>query len=93
MWGQHPGGKCEPAIASRRANLEKRTMSDKPVPNKKYRVKLGFNEVSVECNSREEAIRLARTKLSDDLPRLYDVIHKAEESKFQVDEVQDDSSR
>ena len=68
-------------------------MNDEPVPKKKYRVKLGFNEVSVECNSREEAIRLARTKLSDDLPRLYVDIHSAEESKFQVDEVQDDSSR
>ncbi len=68
-------------------------MNDEPDPKKKYRVKLGFNEVSVECNSREEAIRLARKKLSGDLPRLYDEIHSADDSKFQVDEVQDDSSR
>ena len=35
----------------------------------------------------EEAIRLARKHLSDDLPRQYDVIYGAEEQKFQVDEI------
>ena len=39
------------------------------------------------CRSKEEAIRLARKHLSDDLPRQYDVIYGAEEQKFQVDEI------
>ena len=68
-------------------------MHDEPLPSKKYRVKLGHNEVSVECGSKEEAIRLARTKLSADLARLYDVIHRAEDDQFEVIELEDDSSR
>ena len=68
-------------------------MPDEPLPSKRYRVKLGHSEVSVECGSKEEAIRLARTKLSSDLPRLYDVIHRAEDEQFEVIEVEGDSSR
>ena len=56
-------------------------------------MKLGHSEVSVECGSKEEAIRLARTKLSADLARLYDVIHRAEDDEFEVIELEDDSSR
>ena len=59
-------------------------MTDKPQPTKRYRVKLGHSEVSVECNSKEAAIRLARISLSDDMPRLYDVIHSAEDKQFLV---------
>jgi len=68
-------------------------MPDEPLPLKRYRVKLGHSEVSVECGSKEEAIRLARTKLSSDLPRLYDVIHGAEDEQFEVIEVKGGSSR
>ena len=59
---------------------------------KKYRVKLGLAEVVVECYSKDEALRLARTKLSDDMPRQYDVIHGAEDEKFQVEEIEAGSS-
>jgi len=45
---------------------------------KKYLVRLGFVEVVIEGRSKEEAIRLARTELSDDMPRLYDMIHSAD---------------
>ena len=62
-------------------------MTREPLGSKKYRVKLGFSQVSVECSSKEEAIRLARTKLSDDMPWLYDVIHSADDKQFQVNEV------
>ena len=58
----------------------------------KYRVKLGFTEVEVECCSKENAIRLARTELSGDMPRLYDVIQGAEDREFQVHEIEADSS-
>ncbi len=67
-------------------------MSGERCLTKKYRVKLGLVEVVVECRSKDEAIRLARTKLSDDMPRLYDVIHGAEDQEFQVHEIEADSS-
>jgi len=51
---------------------------------KKYRVCVGHTEVSVRCHGREEAVRLAREKLSADLPRLYDVIWKLTADRFHV---------
>ena len=68
-------------------------MPDEPLPSKKYCVKLGHNEVSVECGSKKEAIRLARTELSSELLRLYEIIHRAEDEQFEVIEVEDDSHR
>jgi hypothetical protein len=67
-------------------------MSSERRPTKKYRVRLGLVEVVVEGASKEDALRLARTKLSDDLPRLYDTIHGAEDQEFQIDEIEADSS-
>ena len=68
-------------------------MSGEQSPTKKYRVKLGLFEFEVECRSKDEAIRLARTRLSDDMPRLYDVIHGIEDQEFQIDEIEGDSSK
>ncbi len=67
-------------------------MSSERSLTKKYRVKLGLVEVVVECRSKDEAIRLARTKLSDDMPRLYDLIRGAADREFQIDEMKADSS-
>ncbi len=67
-------------------------MSSERHVTKKYRVRLGLVEVEVECHSKEDAVRLARMKLSDDMPRLYDVIHNAEDQEFQIDEIEADSS-
>ena len=67
-------------------------MSRERRSTQKYRVKLGFTEVEVECCSKEDAIRLARTELSGDMPRLYDVIQGAEDQAFQVHEIEADSS-
>ena len=67
-------------------------MTNEQTPTTKFRVKLGFSEVSVECTSKEEAIRLARNKLCDAWPSLGDIIRTAEESRFQVEETQDGSS-
>ena len=62
-------------------------MTGESIAAKNYRVKLGFTEVFVEGSSKEEAIRHARKKLSDDMPRLYDVIYQADDIEFQVNEV------
>ncbi len=67
-------------------------MSTEQSLTKKYRVKLGLAEVVVQCRSKEEAIRLARTKLSDNMPRIYDAIHSAKDMEFQIDEIEADSS-
>ena len=68
-------------------------MSGERSPTKKYRVRLGLFEFEVECGSKDEVIRIARTKLGDDMPQLYDVIHGSEDQKFQIDEIEYDSSK
>ena len=64
-------------------------MTRDSITTRKYRVKLGYSEVFVEGHSRKEAIRLARKKLSDDMPRLYDVIYRADDIDFQVNEARE----
>ena len=59
---------------------------------KKYRVKLGLAEVIVESRSKDEAISLARNKLSRDMPLLYDIIHGTKDQEFQIEEIADSSS-
>lgn len=49
-----------------------------------YKVEVGHNSVLVESASPEEAIRAARTRLSLELPRLWDVIQKLDAEKFTV---------
>ena len=50
----------------------------------KYQVKVGHAEVSVQCANEDEAVRLARKLLSNDMPRLYDVINRLDVDRFQV---------
>ena len=67
-------------------------MSTEQSLTKKYRVKLGLAEVVVEGCSKDEATRLARKKLCRDMPLLYDIIHRAEDQEFQIDELSADPS-
>ena len=62
-------------------------MREQPAP-KKYEVQLGYARVSVEGDSKDDAIRRARKELSTDMPRLYDVIHLADVTQFHVAETQ-----
>lgn len=52
-----------------------------------YRVEVGHNSVMVESSSTEGAIQAARTLLSTQLPRLWDVIQKMSPDKFRVSTV------
>jgi hypothetical protein len=52
-----------------------------------YRVEVGHNSVMVESTSAEGAISAARTLLSLQLPRLWDVIQKLTPDKFKVSTV------
>jgi hypothetical protein len=49
-----------------------------------YRVTVGHVSVAVECSSSAEAVRLARTRLCVELPRLWDVIRTMDASRFKV---------
>lgn len=50
----------------------------------KYQVSVGHASVIVQSNSPVDAIRMAREKLCRDFPRLWDVISKLADSRFQV---------
>ena len=50
-----------------------------------YQVSVGHWEIRVQAYSVEEAIELARRHLSQELPRLYDVIRAMTATRFQVE--------
>jgi len=49
-----------------------------------YEVRLGHASVVVVGHSEAEAIRAARLRLSDEMPRLWDLIHRLDASRFHV---------
>ena len=51
----------------------------------KYHVRLGHAQTTVVCGTRDEAVRLARQRLSVEMPRLWDVIHSIADKDFRVD--------
>ena len=53
-------------------------------PKLEYEVKVGHMSVVVRGTSQDEAISNARMKLSRELPRMWDVIHGLDSSKFDV---------
>ena len=50
-----------------------------------YHVAVGHAETTVRCRTPIDAIRLARRRLSEEMPRLWDVIHRIDEREFRVD--------
>ncbi len=55
-----------------------------PEVTRTYRVDVGHSTILVESTSIEGAIRAARTKLSLEMPRLWDVIQRMTPDKFNV---------
>jgi hypothetical protein len=53
---------------------------------RRFRVRVGHSEVSVEGRDAQDAIGRARTALSREMPRLYDVIYHMDPSRFDVTE-------
>ena len=49
-----------------------------------YRVRLGHSEVRVDGLSASDAIRNARRRFCQEMPRLWDVIHQLQDDRFQV---------
>jgi len=56
-------------------------------PPHRYLVQVGHNQVIVVCATAAEAVGRARKQLCSDFPRLWDVISKLSETKFEVREV------
>ena len=54
-------------------------------PLRTYRIRVGHWEVRVAAHSSEEAIELARRHLTQELPRLYDVIRSLTAARFEVE--------
>ena len=57
---------------------------NKARPQLDFEVKVGLMSVVVRGATQEEAISNARAKLSNDLPRMWDVIHGLDDSRFNV---------
>ena len=61
-------------------------INDAPqIAAQQYQVTVGFSQVTVEGRDRDEALSAARRALSQESPRLWDVIFKMESHEFQVD--------
>ena len=52
-----------------------------------YRVQVGHATANVRGSSVEEAIREARRAFCRDMPRMWDAIHKLDDSRFAVTEM------
>ena len=57
---------------------------NKARPQLDFEVKVGLMSVVVRGATQKEAISNARAKLSNDLPRMWDVIHGLDDSRFNV---------
>ena len=57
------------------------------IKSQHYRVTVGFSQVIVQGRDHAEVLSAARSKLSQDVPRLWDVIFNMDANRFQVDPV------
>ncbi len=55
-------------------------------PLKLYKVQIGHAEVVVNGQDQADAVHQARKKLSAEMPRLWDLIYKMEDTQFDVRE-------
>jgi hypothetical protein len=53
-------------------------------PQLEFEVKVGHTRVVVQGATQEEAISNARKQLSREMPRMWDVIHNLDTSRFDV---------
>jgi hypothetical protein len=59
------------------------TTDNRPLLN--FRVRVGHHEFRIRARDAGEAIEITRRQLAHELPRLYDVISKLAETRFQVE--------
>ncbi|MDA7980285.1 MAG: hypothetical protein MPJ50_16085 [Pirellulales bacterium] len=54
-------------------------------PSKRmFHVQVGHHQMTVEAESRAEALSIARRKLGADLPRLWDMIYDMQDTDFDI---------
>ncbi|MCA9164930.1 MAG: hypothetical protein R3C99_10455 [Pirellulaceae bacterium] len=54
---------------------------------KTYEVRVGHHCVVVQGSGRSDALQVARQRLANELPRLWDVIHTLDDERFDAREV------
>lgn len=54
---------------------------------KRFHVKVGLAECTVRCQSKSDAVRLARTQLGEQMPKMWDVIQGIDDKEFRVDPI------
>ena len=55
-----------------------------PLDSNRFRVTVGHTTIRVDSDSPESAIREARRRLCDEMPRMWDVIHRLSDCRFEV---------
>ena len=58
----------------------------RPMPNKRFSVRVGLAECTVSCQTEQEAVRMARRQLNDEMPQMRDVISGIRDKEFRVDQ-------
>jgi hypothetical protein len=53
--------------------------------HKTFHVQVGHARVTVRCETREQALQMARRQLGNELPRLYDIIHQLDPARFRIE--------
>jgi len=61
--------------------------TDSILRQKRFQVKVGLAEYTVTCDSRPEAVRMARAELQRELPQMWDVINGIADKECRVDQV------
>jgi hypothetical protein len=51
----------------------------------KFHVRVGLAECTVMCRTEQEAVRLARVKIGQEMPKVRTVLHNIHDKEFRVD--------
>ena len=63
-------------------------LRERPQPREhQYKVRIGHTEMTVGGRDPADAVRNARRRLANELPRLWDVIYRMSDEEFRVEEV------
>jgi hypothetical protein len=65
------------------------TMVERPhslVGKSRFEVRVGHARVTVEAETREQALVAARRQLAEEMPRMWDKIYSLEENRFEIEE-------
>ena len=58
--------------------------ADDPLAAREFNVKVGLAECVVTCQSEKEAVQLARARLGEKMPQMWDIIQGLADKQFHV---------